>query len=458
MSARGTTPAATVQVSDVLMNRDACVDKAATLIAQAAHEGARIVVLPDSRRRGLRRQSTPPSTRESDMNRFASIVLATGCLCATVVHADAVTDWNLKANEVIVAAKLPTQPAVRVMAIVQTAAHQAVMTASQRGALVEAALVAAHRVTLGRLLPAQQPMIDAAYQAALGTIPDDAPKFDGIADGESAAEAVLSARTDDGAAAPETYRPHTTAGVYVPTTTPAVTQWPLRKPWLMRSAAQFRPAGPPALNSDTWARDFNEVKAMGGRTSARRSAEQTEVARFWDYSAPPIYHALVRSVAMQPGRSLERNARLFAAVAQAMDDALIAVFEAKYHYRFWRPATAIRNADTDGNAATEREAGWSALIDVPMHPEYPAAHSVLAAALGTVLAAEVGDAPMPVLETSSPTVKGAVRRYDNVRTLVQEVSDARIWGGVHYRTSTEVGAQMGRQVGALAVAWQRSEP
>jgi membrane-associated phospholipid phosphatase len=269
---------------------------------------------------------------------------------------------------------------------------------------------------------------------------------------------VLAARGTAAPPTPETYRPHTTAGAYVPTTTPAITQWPRRLPWLMRDAAQFRPAAPPPLNSEAWARDFNEVKTLGGRTSTRRSAEQTEVARFWDFSAPPIYHALVRSVALQPGRSLERNARLFAAAAQAMDDALIAVFDAKYHYQFWRPVTAIRNADLDANDATEREAGWTPLIDVPLHPEYPSAHSVLASALATVLAAEVGSAPLPVLTTSSPTAKGATRQYRNLGALVQEVGDARIWGGIHYRTATEVGALMGRQVGELAVAQLRAAP
>jgi hypothetical protein len=390
------------------------------------------------------------------MRLIAFCALMMGSPCTTIARADAVTDWNLKSCDAITEARLSTQPAVRVMAIVQTAAHRAVVTASQRGTSIEAALAASHRTALTRLLPAQQPMVEAAYQAALGAIADNAARLAGIADGEAAAQAVLAARADDGAAAAETYRPHTTAGAYVPTTTPAVTQWPLRKPWLMRSAAQFRPAGPPALTSETWARDFNEVKALGGRTSARRSAEQTEVARFWDYSAPPIYHALVRSVALQPGRGLERNARLFAAVAQAMDDALIAVFEAKYHYGLWRPVTAIRNADIDGNDATEREAGWASLIDVPMHPEYPAAHSVLAASLGAVLAAEVGSGPLPVLTTSSPTAEGAVRRYPSIDALVAEVGNARIWGGVHYRRSTEVGTQLGRQVGELAVSWLRS--
>jgi hypothetical protein len=391
------------------------------------------------------------------MSPITCLALCAGVLCATIARADAVTDWNIKSGEVIIEARIGTPPAVRVMAIVQTAAHQAAETASHRGSSVAAALAAAHRVSLSRLLPAQQPMVEAAYQSALGAIADGTAKSDGIADGEAAAQAVLAARASE-TLAPETYRPHTTAGVYVPTVTPAVTQWPQRKPWLMQSAAQFRPAPPPALGSEAWARDLNEVKAMGGRTSARRSAEQTEVARFWDFSAPPIYHALVRSVALQPRRDIVRNARLFAAVAQAMDDALIAVFDAKYQFQFWRPVTAIRNADLDANDTTERDAGWTPLIDVPMHPEYPSAHSVLAAALGTVLAAEVGSTPLPVLTTSSPTAKGATRRYQSIDALVQEVGNARVWGGIHYRTATEVGAHMGRQVGALAAAWLREAP
>ena len=118
---------------------------------------------------------------------------------------------------------------------------------------------------------------------------------------------------------------------------PAAPQWPQRKPWLMTSAAQFRPGPPPALASEAWARDYNEVKALGGKHSTLRTAEQTEIARFWEYSLPPIYHGVVRSVADAPGRDVTQNARLFAAVAQAMDDAMIAVFDAKYHYNFWRP-------------------------------------------------------------------------------------------------------------------------
>jgi hypothetical protein len=219
----------------------------------------------------------------------------------------------------------------------------------------------------------------------------------------------------------------------------------------MASPAQFRPGPPPALASDTWARDYNEVKALGGKTSARRSAEQTEIARFWEFSLPPIYHGVVRSVATMPGREVTENARLFAAVAQAMDDAMISVFDAKYHYNFWRPATAIRNGDIDGNDATEREVSWTPFIDAPMHPEYPSAHSILAGAVGAVLQAEIGDGQMPVLTTSSPTAKGVERRWTSIDDFTREVSNARIYEGVHYRVSTEVGAAMGKRIGELAV-------
>lgn len=387
-------------------------------------------------------------------NRFPLTLAAlsiAAAFAAPDVRADAVTDWNLKSGELISEARMGTPPAVRVMAIVQTAALQAVETAQQRRASAEAALAAAHRVVFTRLLPAQQAMIDTAYQAAINDVADNAARRQGIAAGEAAAEAVLAARTHDGAATPESYRPQTSAGVYVPTAPVAVPQWPQRKPWLMANAAQFRPAAPPALNSDQWAREFNEIKALGGKTSTGRSAEQTEAARFWDYSLPAIYHGVVRSVALQPQRDLVRNARLFAAVAQAMDDALISVFDAKYHYRFWRPATAIRNGDIDGHDATVRDATWAPLIDAPLHPEYPSGHSILAASLATVIEADVKGGAMPVLTTSSPTAKGATRRWHGTDVFVREVSDARVHGGIHFRSATTAAEAMGRRIGELAV-------
>jgi membrane-associated phospholipid phosphatase len=146
-----------------------------------------------------------------------------------------------------------------------------------------------------------------------------------------------------------------------------------------------------------------------------------------------------------------RNARLYAAVAQAMDDAMIAVFDAKYHYNFWRPATAIRNADADGHPATVRDASWTSFIEAPLHPEYPSAHSILAGAVGAVLRAEVGGAEMPVLATSSPSAHGTTRRWTSVDDFVREVALARIYEGIHFRTSTEVGVAMGERIGAVAV-------
>jgi hypothetical protein len=394
-----------------------------------------------------------------DLNALLTALLAALTLHA---HADVVTDWNLKTGELITEARIGTPPAVRVVALVQTAAYSAVNSITQRypaepnasgapnGASVDAAVAAAHRATLLKLLPAQQASIEAAYQAALARVADGPAKAAGIAVGEKAAADVLAQRLDDGASSPEAYRPHTTAGAYVPTAAVFIPQWPQRKPWLLSNAAQFRPAPPPALNGVQWLRDFNEVRDLGGKASTRRSAEQTEVARFWDYSLPAIYHGVLGSVALQPGREVTRNARLFALTAQAMDDALISVFEAKYHYNFWRPVTAIRNADIDGHDGTQREASWSSLIDSPLHPEYPSAHSILAATVGAMLKAEVGAGPMPILATTSPTAKGATRRWTSVDDFVQEVSDARVWGGIHFRAATKAGEAMGQRVGELA--------
>lgn len=371
--------------------------------------------------------------------------------------ADAVTDWNTRAGDLIAEAKMGTPPAVRLMAILQTAVHEAAAHAAgqaprgaQHAAAVDAAVASANRVVLTRMLPAQESAIAGTYAASLATIPEGAARSAGIDAGEKAAQAVLAARSADGAAGPgEPYRPYASPGVYVPTSATAAPHWAQRKPWLLARPDQFRPAPPPALTSAQWARDFAEVKALGSQASTARTPEQTDAARFWEFSLPSIYFGVARSVAATEGRSPIDNARLYAAVAQAMDDALIAVFDAKYHYHFWRPATAIRNADKDGNDATERDARWAPLIDAPLHPEYPSAHSILAGAVGTLLKAEIGNGPAPVLSTSSPTLKGATRRWNRVDDFVQEVADARVWEGIHYRFSTEAGVAMGRRIGEL---------
>jgi hypothetical protein len=274
------------------------------------------------------------------------LVVAVSLLTGPLALADVVTDWNITAGEIVTEARLGTPPANRVLAIVQTAVYEAVNAVTRRyppervqldaaaGTSVDAAVAAANRATLSQLVPSQQAAIDSAYQAALSAMPAGEAKPPGLAVGEKAAAAVLAWRADDGTATVEMYRPHTTAGVYVPTVIPVAPQWPQRKPWLLTNPAQFRPGPPPALTSEVWARDYNEIKAIGSKGSSQRTAEQTAIARFWEATLPPIYHGVVRSVATVPGREVTQNARLFMAVTQAMDDALIAVFDAKYHYNF----------------------------------------------------------------------------------------------------------------------------
>lgn len=370
-------------------------------------------------------------------------------------RADAVGDWNQLANQFIVDAKLGTPPAVRVMAIVQTAVLEAVgpqRLQAHPAPDPDAAVAAANRAVLTRLLPAQQAAIEAAYQQAIARVPEGPARGLGIAAGERAAASVLARRLNDGAATPESYRPLTSAGAYVPTAIPAAPGWGARKPWLMSDGAQFRPAAPPALGSAAWAQDVNEVRTLGRRDSTLRSSDQTDIARFWEYSLPPIYFGVVQSVAQAPGRDLVRNARLFAATAQAMDDALIAVFDAKYHYQLWRPVTAIRNGDLDGNDATPRDASWLPLIDNPLHPEYPSAHAILASALGTVLKADTAGQPLPPLVTRSPTANGATRQWTRIDDFVSEVGLSRLYAGIHYRFSIEPSTAMGLKIGELAAA------
>jgi hypothetical protein len=378
--------------------------------------------------------------------------------------ADVVTDWNVIAGNITFAASLPPPPAYRTLAMVPTAVYEAVNAITKRyppdrvtlnavpDASVPAAVAAANRAMLSRLVPSQQAAIDKAYGSALASIADGPAKAAGIAVGEQAAAAVLAWRADDGAGTSERYRPATTAGVYVPTTIPAAPQWPQRKPWVMTSCDQFRPGPPPALASEVWARDYNEIKAVGGKNSATRTLAQTEVARFWEATAPTLYFPVVRSVANLPGREVTQNARLLAIAGEAMDDALIAVFDAKYYYNFWRPVTAIRNGDIDGNDATELDAGWLPFIDTPMHPEYPCAHCILSGAIGGVLVAEIGTGATPTLSTTSPTAPGVVHSWTSIDDFVLEVANARIYDGVHYRNSAEVGTAMGKKIGALTAA------
>jgi hypothetical protein len=384
-------------------------------------------------------------------------------LTPSSARADLVTEWNTRACDLLATTTFDTPTANRTLAIMHTAIYEAVngitrkypagdvkLNAS-RGASIDAAIATASRAVLVKLVPSKAFDVETAFLKAMKAIPDGISNTEGSSVGERAAAAVLATRMEDGAATVETYRPYTIAGVYVPTAVPLVSQWPSRKPWLMTSANQFRPAPPPDLKSDLWARDYNEIKAIGSRNSQTRTQEQTDIARFWEATGPVIYHALIRNVAASPGRDITQNARLFMAATQATDDAMIAVFDAKYHYNFWRPITAIRNGDIDGNDKTERDASWTPFINTPMHPEYPCAHCIVSGAVGTVLQAEVGNSTV-VFATSSPTANNVKRTWTKIDDFMQEVANGRIYDGVHFRTSTEVGTAMGRQIGRLAAA------
>jgi hypothetical protein len=377
-------------------------------------------------------------------------------LVACSARADVVTDWADTTTEI--ADEGPDT--VRTMALAQNAVYEAVNAITARyprdrvdlgaaqGASVEAAVAAASRATLLQEAPTQKEKIEAAYTRALAAIAAGEARTKGIGVGERAAADVLTKHGHDlDSIGP--YRPVTSPGVYVPTTIP--TGWSLgeHRPWFMKSAAQFRPGPPPALKSALWARDYNEIKAVGSATSTVRTPEQTDIARFWATALPDIHLGLARSVAIAAGRDVTRNARLYAAVTAAMNETETSVFEAKYHYLFWRPITAIRNGDRDDNSATERDADWVPLIVTPMQPEYPCAHCMLAATIVTVLRAEAGGKSALNLSTTSNTARGVTRRWASTDAVVQEVSMARIWAGVHYRTSTEAGNRMGEQVGEL---------
>src|SRR5262245_56394409 len=291
------------------------------------------------------------------ITRLALAAVAALGLAIPVAGADAVEDGNSPPGRAVYAAKLAPPMANRALALTQTAVFDAVNRITGRypagrsdegkvdNASLEAAVAAANRAILSAAAPAQRAAIDAAYEKSVAAVTDGDARKAGIAVGERAAAAVLEARHDDGAMAAESWRPPTKAGVYIPTTIPAVPQWPARKPWMLASPSQFRPGPPPKLDSALWARDYNEIKALGAAKSTKRTPEQTQVAKFWEANMPSIYYTVLRSVATQPGRDVTRNARLYAAVGQGMDDAIVAVFDAKYHYQFWRPVTAIRNGD-----------------------------------------------------------------------------------------------------------------
>jgi len=317
------------------------------------------------------------------------------------------------------------------------------------GASAEAAVAAAAYRVLGHYLPAQKPTIlDPAYATSLAGIADGQAKTDGIAVGENVADLFIAERADDGfrIAVPYVTPDPPIPGVWIPTapTPPIGSYLGFMRPFALDSADQFRPAGPPALSSEQWAEEYNEVKEIGSSTSTTRTPEQTVAARFW--AEAPVQQARRSFREFVLGRELDvvEAARFMAMISVTYADGLIACFDAKYLYVFWRPITAVRAGDTDGNDATVGDPTWSPLLPVtPNHPEYPSAHSCITPAAGRVIARFLGTEQ---IDFTIPSLTGlGNRHYATPAELEYDVANARIWGGIHFRSAVVDGAKIAKK-------------
>ena len=393
---------------------------------------------------------------------FSFALALAGVLIAAPARADVITDWNQKAIPIVVAYSL-SAPSYRDMAVVHLAMFTAVNSiepmyrpykvtfeAGRTTSKDAAAAVAAARV-LVKLHPDAAPKVDPELTQYLAQIPEGPAKTAGIALGEKIGDSVYALRASDGADAPDSYRPRTAPGKYVGTTAVVAPMWGKVTPFVMTSGSQFRPGPPPALASKDWAANYNEIKEIGGKNSTKRTALQTETGRLWLYTGPGTFFPMAVQLSQAKGLNVNENARLFALVSMATADAMVAVFDAKYEYEFWRPITAIRNGDIDDNPETDRDATWEPLGPTPMHPEYPCAHCIVAGSAGTVMQSFFGTGTLPEFTLSTPTAPGVTHRWTRLDDYIQEPSNARIWAGIHYRISTEVGTDMGRKIAQYTV-------
>jgi hypothetical protein len=379
-----------------------------------------------------------------------------------LARADVITDWNEKAVAAGYTAGVTPGISARNIAMAHIAMFEALNSIEQRytpyrtrfqtepnASRDAAAAVAAHYI-LARAYPDQAKEFDKALEASLVAVPEGLAKTEGMRLGEQSARTIFDERRTDGADAANTYRPFTAAGKYVPTTFPLMSGWGAVRPFAMKTSGQFRPGAPYALTSTQWAKDYIEVKKMGAKAGSARTAEQTEIARFWALTGPATYNPVARQLSAAKSLDVLDNARLFALFSIAAADAGVAIFEAKYKYNFWRPVTAIRNADLDGNNATERDPTWQPFINTPMHPEYPCAHCTFQSTAASVLQSFFGTDTADFKLTST-TAPGVTRNFTKLSAYVAEVVNARVYDGVHYRTSGEAGAAMGRKIGQYTV-------
>jgi hypothetical protein len=384
------------------------------------------------------------------------------------VASDAVLDWNA----IMVSTVSSQNPfaQARLAAITQLAVFEAVNSitgdfepymapvAAPPGASAEAAAVAAAHAVLAFYVPLAVPTLDAARATSLAAIPDGPSEDDGIAVGQAAAAAMIAARSGDGSSPPQFFQPPSSnAGVWQATPAcPAaggiLFHWQNVTPFGIDSNAQFRSDPPPALSSPEYARDYNEVLRVGAIDSVERPSDRADVARlFASLSAVGAWNGVARQLAQANPASLSENARVFALLNMAMSDGLTSSMETKHHYVFWRPETAIRSGESDGNPRTVGDIDFAPFIPTPCFPGYPSAHASASYAARAILERVWGNAGH-VLVLSHAPLPDILIQYANLKQITDDIDDARVYGGIHFRFDQEAGAKQGRRVGQFVFA------
>ena len=397
------------------------------------------------------------------------MLMATLLFGPVVAKADPVLDWNVIAVDTAVANGQNPFAQARFAAIVQVAVFEAVnaITGDYRpylgsivaphGASANAAAVQAAYRVLSTYFPASASTLDAARANSLASISDGQAKIDGIATGEAAANALIALRANDGSSPPQFKTP----GPPVPgewqatVSCPIVNgiasgiafQWQNITPFGIRSAKEFLLGPPPALRSNEYAKAYNEVMTVGSLDSTARPQDKANLALFFAATSPTqAFNQAARQVAEEKGGSLSENARALALMNMAISDSLVASFLNKYHYNFWRPETAIHAGDTDGNPKTEGDPDWAPFITTPCFPSYPSNHGSAANAAAAVMRRLYGEAGHS-MTLSNPAVPTIVLQYTSFRQITNDISDARVYGGIHFRTDQDAGALLGLAVG-----------
>ena len=421
--------------------------------------------------------------------------LALLAMCPSAARADAVTTWSENAQKAARAAcVIASENALaesRMYAMVHAAIHDALNAIDRRSrpyvfdravtgpTSVKAAAAAAARDVLVSViagLPESAQCVadgiadvNASYMAALGAIPNNPAKANGVALGQAAAAAVIALRADDGSDGPWVdfaYPQGTEPGEWRFTADgPPLAfapSWGQVTPFVLKRGAQFRPQRPYHVESRRYAADYNEIKQLGGddiTTPSARTADQTQIGLFWVESSPTAWNRLARAISASRGLDLWENARLFALLNFAMADGYIASWEAKYHYRFWRPITAIRLGDTDGNPDTEGVPDWTPLHWTYPMPDHDSAHAVEGGAAAEILKQVFGTDDIAFTACSMTVGAGltcedatpVLRSYSSFSEAANENAVSRIYVGIHFRRAVEEGVEHGRQIAKYAV-------